>query len=65
MPPTPGLYVHAPFCQSKCPYCDFYSITSPELISAYLSALEKRRRFISAKMPVKWWHRRLACAGAG
>ena len=21
-----GIYVHVPFCMSKCPYCDFYSI---------------------------------------
>ena len=20
-----GLYVHIPFCHSKCDYCDFYS----------------------------------------
>lgn len=23
-----GLYIHIPFCRSKCPYCDFYSIRS-------------------------------------
>lgn len=23
-----GLYIHIPFCNGKCPYCDFYSIGS-------------------------------------
>ena len=22
-----GLYIHVPFCQGKCPYCDFYSLS--------------------------------------
>lgn len=21
-----GIYIHIPFCLSKCPYCDFYSL---------------------------------------
>lgn len=25
-----GIYIHIPFCQSKCPYCDFYSLRSDE-----------------------------------
>ena len=36
-----GIYVHIPFCQSKCRYCDFYSITDTSLIQAYLEALRK------------------------
>jgi len=28
MPKNPlGLYIHIPFCQSKCAYCDFYSLS--------------------------------------
>ena len=25
-----GLYIHVPFCVSKCPYCDFYSMAADE-----------------------------------
>lgn len=25
-----GLYIHVPFCDGKCPYCDFYSLPADE-----------------------------------
>ena len=30
MSKTLGLYVHIPFCRSKCDYCDFYSLPRSE-----------------------------------
>jgi len=38
---TPGLYIHIPFCLSKCHYCDFYSITSISAVPDFLDALFK------------------------
>ncbi|MBR5496021.1 MAG: radical SAM family heme chaperone HemW [Oscillospiraceae bacterium] len=27
-----GIYIHIPFCRKKCPYCDFYSVTTNEIL---------------------------------
>lgn len=38
--PRMALYVHIPFCETKCPYCDFNTYAKIEpLIPGYLSAL--------------------------
>ena len=36
-----GIYVHVPFCRSKCQYCDFYSVTDKQdsLLDGYLEAI--------------------------
>lgn len=42
---NPGIYIHVPFCKSKCAYCDFYSyraddITKERYTAALVSQIE-------------------------
>ncbi|MCU0577860.1 MAG: radical SAM family heme chaperone HemW [Desulfobacterota bacterium] len=39
--PLPGLYIHIPFCATRCTYCDFVSFTDTSLIPAYIRALPR------------------------
>lgn len=46
-----GLYIHVPFCVSKCPYCDFYSLagsSSGDQMELYTTAVERE---------MERWHR--------
>lgn len=36
-----GIYIHIPFCKTRCIYCDFYSTTQTQLKAAYVNALCK------------------------
>ncbi|MBP5757884.1 MAG: coproporphyrinogen III oxidase, partial [Bacteroidales bacterium] len=36
-----GLYLHIPFCKSKCVYCGFYSTVNQKDVDKYVSFLTK------------------------
>ena len=48
-----GIYIHIPFCRSKCYYCDFYSLPasgySTETVDGYVTALERQILLFSEK----------------
>ena len=44
-----GVYIHIPFCASKCPYCDFYSLRcgekeKNEYVEAVIDEINTNRR---------------------
>lgn len=43
-----GLYIHYPFCQSKCPYCHFYSLVfDPGLQEQWMEGIKEEIRLVS------------------
>ncbi len=38
-PAMTAIYVHIPYCESKCPYCDFASVPLDASVASYLEAL--------------------------
>ena len=42
-----ALYVHIPFCDHKCIYCDFYSIITSDNIRPFLDSIKKEIKFYS------------------
>ena len=52
-----NLYLHIPFCASRCSYCDFYTQTGSkqrtDFLSALLRELEERREGLPRGEEVK------------
>lgn len=49
-----GVYVHIPFCRSKCQYCDFYSLggsRDKRVVDRYLQALADHIKETAARAP--------------
>ncbi len=48
-----GIYIHVPFCRSKCQYCDFYSLTTKDdkLMDSYLDAMTRHIKESGALAP--------------
>ncbi|HCN14013.1 MAG TPA: coproporphyrinogen III oxidase [Alistipes sp.] len=48
-----GIYLHIPFCKTRCIYCDFYSTTRSELKARYIQALcqelEMRKAYLKGE----------------
>ena len=38
---THGIYIHIPFCHSKCNYCNFYSVVNKTTLSDFTDSLKK------------------------
>lgn len=49
-----GIYIHIPFCKTKCHYCDFYKSTDfasrPDFISALLLEIEGRCKELQVEL---------------
>lgn len=49
-----SLYLHIPFCQKRCAYCDFNTFAGLEnTIPAYVNALCREMRLVAASLPYR------------
>ena len=48
-----GIYIHIPFCRSRCIYCGFYSTTALDLRQRYVDALCREMEIRSQRSEVR------------
>lgn len=44
-----AIYIHIPFCDHKCIYCDFYSLINYDNVDVYLNSLKKEISYYGQK----------------
>ncbi|HUI31111.1 MAG TPA: radical SAM family heme chaperone HemW [Candidatus Acidoferrales bacterium] len=49
-----GIYIHVPFCEKKCFYCDFYSVENQSQQKAFLSSLVKEIKLSSENLSQRY-----------
>jgi len=53
-PPPTAAYIHVPFCQHRCGYCDFAIVAGrDDLVEPYLDALATELSWLGAPQPVQ------------
>lgn len=40
-----GLYIHIPFCEQKCLYCDFFSVSNKGYIDNYINEVVRKNEY--------------------
>ncbi len=49
-----GIYIHIPFCEKKCFYCDFYSIENHSQQNEFIGSLIKEIELFSRNHPLRY-----------
>ena len=46
-----GIYIHIPFCKTRCSYCDFFSSTDYSTASRYVNAICRELEVRKSDLP--------------
>lgn len=46
-----GIYIHIPYCKTRCTYCDFYTLTNESQIDTFVDALRREAEMRKKELP--------------